>query len=120
MVRRIEGKNSSITVTHLNTAGTEKTTKKDIANALADTFSKKSSSTNYSQTFQKFKEQREKTRLNFKTINTESYNRAFSMKELKMALKKCHDTAPGSDEIHYQFLKHLPFTSLHCLLDIFN
>ena len=120
MVHRIEGKNSSITVTHLNSAGTEKTTKKDIANALADTFSKKSSSTNYSETFQKFKEQREKTRLNFKTNNTESYNRAFSMKELKMALKKCHDTAPGSDEIHYQFLKHLPFTSLHCLLDIFN
>ena len=30
-VRRIEGKNSSITVTHLNSAGTEKTTKKESA-----------------------------------------------------------------------------------------
>ena len=118
MVRRIEGKSSTTTVTRLNSAGKEKTMKTDIANALADTFSKKSSSTNYSETFQKFKEQREKARLNFKTNNTEAYNTAFSMKELKMALKKCLDTAPVSDEIHYQFLKHLPFTSLHCLLDI--
>ena len=34
------------------------------------------------------------------------------MKELKKALKKCHDTAVGCDDIHYRFLKHLPFRSL--------
>ena len=42
------------------------------------------------------------------------------MKELKKALKKCHDTAVGCDDIHYQFLKHLPFRSLDSLLRIFN
>ena len=34
------------------------------------------------------------------------------MKELRKALKKCHDTAVGCDDIHYQFLEHLPFRSL--------
>ena len=32
----------------------------------------------------------------------------------------CHDTAVGYDDIHYQFLKHLPFRSLDSLLRIFN
>ena len=38
---------------------------------------------------------------------------------MKKALKKCHDTAVGCDDIHYQFLKHLPFRSLESLLCIF-
>ena len=40
--------------------------------------------------------------------------------QLGKALKKCHDTADGCDDIHYQFLKHLPFCSLDSLLRIFN
>ena len=44
-------------------------------------------------------------------------NKLFSIKELKLALKRCHDTATGSDNIHYQFLKHLPDSTLNCLLE---
>ena len=36
------------------------------------------------------------------------------------ALQKAHNTSVGPDNIHYQFLKHLPHTSLNLLLDIFN
>ena len=43
-----------------------------------------------------------------------------SLKELRKALKKCHVTAVRCDDIHYQFLKHLPFRSLDSLLCIFN
>ena len=39
---------------------------------------------------------------------------------MRKALKKCHDTAVGSDDIHYQFLKHLPLRPLDSLLRIFN
>ena len=39
---------------------------------------------------------------------------------MRKAVKRCHDTAVGSDDIHYQFLKHLPFRSLETLLRIFN
>ena len=59
-----------------------------------------------------FKAQKKKTKLNFKSNNNEHYNKDFTMKELRKALKKCHDTAVGCDDIHYQFLKHLPFRSL--------
>ena len=39
---------------------------------------------------------------------------------MRKALKKCHDTAVGCDDIHYQFFKQLPFRSLDGLLRIFN
>ena len=120
MIRKISGKNSSLNVGHLNVGDDVVTSKTDIADALADTFAEKSSSSNYSAAFQKFQNTKEKTKLNFKSNNNEYYNKDFTMKELKKALKKCHDTAVGCDDIHYQFLKHLPFRSLDSLLRIFN
>ena len=87
---------------------------------MAETFAEKSSSTNYSSKFQKFQNVKEKIKLNFKSDNTEQYNKEFNLKELQKALKKCHDTAVGGDDIRYQFLKHLPLPSLDCLLSIFN
>ena len=72
----------------------------DIADVLADTFADKSSSSNYSTAFQKFKNSKEKTYLNFKPNNNEHYNTDFSLKELRKALKKCHDTAVRCDDIH--------------------
>ena len=120
MIRKISGKNSSLNVGHLNVGDDVVTSKTDIADALADTFAEKSSSSNYSAAFQKFQNTKEKTKLNFESNNNEHYNKDFTMKELKKALKKCHDTAVGCDDIHYQFLKHLPFRSLDSLLRIFN
>ena len=120
MIRKINGKNSSLNVGHLNVGHDVVTFKADIADVLADTFAEKSSSSNYSTSFQKFKNTKEKTKLNFKSDNNEQYNKDFSLKELRKALKKCHDTAVGCDDIHYQFLKHLPFRSLDSLLRIFN
>ena len=120
MIRKINGKNSSLNVRHMNVGDDVVTSKADIADVLADTFAKKSSSSNYSTSFKKFKDTKEKTKLNFKSNNNEQYNKDFTLKELKKALKKCHDTAVGCDDIHYQFLKHLPFRSLDSLLRIFN
>ena len=120
MIRKISGKNSSLNVGHLNVGDDVVTCKTDIADALADTFVEKSSSSTYSAAFQKFQSTKEKTKLNFKSNNNEHYNKDFTMKELKKALKKCHDTAVGCDDVHYQFLKHLPFRSLDSLLRIFN
>ena len=104
MIRKISGKDSSLNVGHLNVGDDVVTSKTDIADALADTFAEKSSSSNYSAAFQKFQNTKEKTKLNFKSNNNEHYNKDFTMKELKKALKTCHDTAIGCDDIHYQFL----------------
>ena len=70
--------------------------------------------------FRNFKTLRKKTKLNFKSNNDKHYNKDLTKKELRKALKKRHDTAVGSDDIHYQFLKHLPLRSLDSLLRIFN
>ena len=121
MIRKISGKQLSTSSVHLNKKdGTKWTERKDIANTLADEFQKNSSSANYSPDFQKFKTNIEKKKLNFKSRNNEDYNMIFNFNELQDSLGKCHDTATGPDEIHNQFLKHLPKHSLLVLLDLFN
>ena len=119
MIRKINSKCSS-PINHLNVNNEELDTSRDIADALASTFAKKSSPENYSEQFQRNKGKEEKKKLSFKSNNTEHYNKLFTIKELKTALEKAHDSCPGSDKVHYQFLKHLPFTSISILLDIFN
>ena len=119
-VRKINGRGKRNSLQHLKANGTEYQYKKDIADILAETFSKNSSSSHYSATFRKVKHQKEKQPLNFKSNNSESYNEPFSLSELHDALQKAHNTSVGTDNIHCLFLKHLPNTSLHLLLDIFN
>ena len=117
MVRKIQGKGKSTLVNHLKKNNDNITSKKDIANTLADSFSKNSSSENYTS---KFRNQQEKQKLKFTSDNTENYNSEFLLSELTDALSKAHDTSPGPDDIHYQLLKHLPTSTLLILLQIFN
>ena len=77
------------------------------SNTLADAFSKNSSSENYTQKFKNIKQQKEKRNLKFSS-DKETYNQPFSLSELKDALSKAHDSSPSPDDIHDQFLKHLP------------
>ena len=51
MIRKINGKNSSLNGGHLNVGNDVVTSKADIADVLADTFAVKSSSSNYSTHF---------------------------------------------------------------------
>ncbi|KAJ8048401.1 hypothetical protein HOLleu_00698 [Holothuria leucospilota] len=67
-----------------------------------------------------FKRTAEKQKVNFTSDNSEDCNNLFTIKELRIALERSNDTATGPDEVHYQFLKHLPDNSLLVLLDIFN
>jgi len=119
-IRKINGKSKQNPLRHLTLNNNNFNSKRDIANILADSFSKNSSSSNYSEAFQKLKTQKEKSRLKFTSNNSESYNQLFSLSELREALDKAHDTSTGPDEIHYQFLKHLPESSLISLLKLFN
>ena len=119
MIRKINGKGQP-PLRHLEANNTALEAPRDIADALAETFCKKSSSANYSEKFQRNKTREEKKKLNFNSSNSEHYNKLLTFKELKSALNKAHDSSPGQDKVHYQFLKHLPFTSLSVLLDIFN
>ena len=113
MVRKIQGKGKSASVNHLKKNNDNITSKKDIANTLADSFSK-----NYTSKFRNIKNQQEKQKLKFTSDNTENYNSEFLLSELTDALSKAHDTSPGPDDIHYQLLKHLPVSTLLILLEI--
>ena len=68
----------------------------------------------------KISNNKKKRNLKFSSDNSETYNQPFSLSGLKDALSKAHDSSPGPDDIHYQFLKHLPDTSLSVLLKTFN
>lgn len=59
------------------------------------------------------------TTASISTNNKQTYNQPFRMEEL-LNSKCSHDTAVGPDKIHYQFLKHLPHSTLSRLLDHFN
>ena len=88
MIRKISGKTKSPSYTNLNHPVTEtkSTSKFDIAETLGETFLNNSCSRNYSEKFQKVKAEQEKTKLNFKSANTEEYNNLFYFDELLMQL----------------------------------
>ena len=118
MVSKIQGKGKSASIYHLKKNNDNSTSKKDIANTLADSFSKNSSSENYTSKFRNIKNQQEKQKLKFTSDNTENYNSEFLLSELTDALS--HDISPGPDDIHDQLLKHLPVSAPLILLEIFN
>ena len=121
MLQKIKGKNTKSGVKHLKTNdGEHLTTQNEIAEELASTFAKCSSSANYAPKFQKFKDVKEKEHLNFRSKNNEEYNEPFNFDELMTSLNKSHDTATGPDQIHYQLLKHLPDQCLRTLLELYN
>ena len=116
MIRKISAKIQPTALKHLIKNKTEAITKKD----TAETFSANSSLNNSNPHFLTFKNNAEKQKLNFNSNNSEKYNQPFTPAELEEAIETSHDTANGPDEIHYEFLKHLPKNSLDYLLTIFN
>ena len=90
------------------------------ANYLAESFSKNSSSQNYSKSFKKTKDRKERNAHNSFSDNTENYNKPFILNELKHALNKSNETAAGPDGLYYQFLTHLPQDCLKILLQLLN
>ena len=93
---------------------------KEQANYLAESFSKNSSSQNYSKSFTKTKDRKERNSPNFSSDNTENYNKPFLLNELKDALNKSDEPAAGPDDLYYQFLTHLRQDCLKILLQLFN
>jgi hypothetical protein len=68
MVQIIKGKNNKTNVHHLKDGHDTLTSEQDISNKLGQIFSQNSSTQNYDPKFKKFKKQKEKTKLNFKSM----------------------------------------------------
>jgi len=79
MINKIAGKRSSAEVKQLQTGDKEITSVTDIADTLAETFSKISSTSHYGETFQLHKAHAERQTLKFNFNNIETYNIPFSM-----------------------------------------
>lgn len=120
MVRKITGKYGSVPIHHLKQDNNVIDNIQDIANTIGSTLSYNSSSDHYTKPFQRYKSEKERHPVKFNSDNSETYNKLFTMQELKSALQKSHDTAVGPDEVHYQMLKHLPAAATDTLLHIFN
>ena len=82
MIRKISGKNTSSPIKHFSKNHMKTTNNNDIADLLAKTSCKNSSSTNYCKPFQNIKKNAEKSKLKFKSNNLEDYNQPFSLSEL--------------------------------------
>ena len=92
------------------------TTPLAIANKLADSFSKISSSQNF-ENMNKHKPMRDTDRIPFVTEEDLVYSKDFSESELNAALK-AKDAAPGPDGISYKMLKELPQNTRQFLLKL--
>ena len=120
MIGKMTGKPTEPHINHLFVENNEVSTCKDIANTLASTFAKNSSSNNYTSNFRSYKTQTERKSLNFVSNNAENYNSTFSLRELQSSLHYSKNTASGPDDIQYQILKNLPYSGMLVLLSIFN
>ena len=89
-IRKIKGKETT-PKTHLKKNTILISDPKEQANYLAESFSKNSSSQNYSKSFQKTKDRKERNPPNFFSDNTENYNKPFLLNELKGALNKSNE-----------------------------
>ena len=83
-------------------------------------FSSVSSNNNYSEVFLTHKVEEEFTPIVFPPSNGKNYNKDFTLKELKTALRSCTDTSPGEDDIPYIMIKKLPKEQLNHLLAYYN
>lgn len=112
MIGKISGKHKRNCLNMLEKDGNTVSDPLEIADCLAESFAKNSSSENYTEKFQSFKNKAEKCKLNFQTKYLLEYNKKLTFKELRTAIKKSKNTSPGPDQIHYQLLKHLPTSCL--------
>ena len=120
MIYKIQGRYHPPSVNHLTVGNKSITDVQDIANTLAKRFSENSSNTNYENNFNRHRDIQEKKAIKFNSTCNEPYNIDINHNELTDALAKVHDSSPGPDKIHYEFLKHLPDESLNLLIRLLN
>lgn len=117
-IKSLNGHSNFHQITALDDNQTLLTDIKDIVNTLAISFAQNSSSSNYSTKFISYA-----ITTNFpidSSNNDESYNTKLTLTELKSALRSCHGTSPGPDNIRYEMLKNLDTNATKYILDFYN
>jgi ribonuclease HI len=96
------------------------TTPHDVASVLGRHFASVSSNARYDADFLIRKQRCEARPLDFHSENTEPYNRAFNIWELRTALRSLRRTSVGEDNLHNDMFLHLTEASLEIILLFFN
>ena len=124
VVNRIRKKEKTSYIPRLVSQGRTIDTAHDIAELLGRTFQQSSSSANYDPRFLPIKAARELERLSFEDENVDldyvDYNTLLTMHELRTALQTANGKSAGPSGITYDMLKHLPYTQLEKVLEVFN
>ena len=120
MIRKFKGKGSNSQVQHLEVDGQKITSMKGIADCIGESLSQTSSLNGGTEAFNNYRTTAEKTPIDFGNNTNDDYNLPFSMNELSSALNNSNNSAPGPDDIPYEFLRQLPDPSKECLLAIMN
>ena len=118
-IKRISKTLNANSIPVLNHNGTDAITDKDKVEALADSFSKVSSTKNYSPSFIPIKDKAEKDFCIDKSSDS-VINEPFNMEELNHAIDSAKCTSPGKDGISNTVIKHFPINIRKYLLIIFN
>ena len=129
VVRALSGKAAPSPVYHLEHNGKKAETNEEIAESFAETYEFQSSIEPHSLQFKSMKQRIEKEyeksqkrnqNQSSSSHNKQIYNRKFSMKDLRKAIRQSKNSSPGPDQVHYELLKHLPTNALIILLTAFN
>ena len=118
-IRKIKGKYTGISAPYLIKNNTHITDKKEIAELMADHYSKISNKDSYDINFQR-KLPTIEHRINFKTKDNLSYNRPITQLEFKRMLATANKSAPGEDKITYNMISKAHPSCQNALLDIMN
>lgn len=122
-IKTIKGNKRSNCVHFLQYEDQIITKNEEIANKLAETFAKNSSSQNYSKEFIPYKNEQEKLTLSVDIDNSvplNHINNIISMNELTAAIDSSKNSSPGPDKIPNILIKNLPRRGMETLLKIYN
>ena len=118
-VQKISGKYKGKTIPVIKNNGVIETNPEIVAEVIGDNFASFSSGQEYSPAFQAVRARLEQNEHDFED-NEAIYNNEFTLAEMREALRKCKDTSPGPDEIHYAMIRNLHPTAMEYALRLFN
>ena len=119
-IKRISGQCSAPTLPVLEVNGVQVFRPDQVANEIARALASRCGTGVSDPQFLRIRTRCEANRVDFSTSEELTYNRPFSMAELKSAVAGLRSVSEGPDGVHNEMLRHLPSSVLEVLLAIFN
>lgn len=119
-IKRISGQWTAPTLPVLEVNGEQIFRPDQVANEIAHALASRCGTGVSDPQFLRIRSRCEANRIDFSTSEELTYNRPFSMAELKSAVAGLRSVSEGPDGVHNDMIRHLPSCVLEVLLAIFN